>query len=344
VFDTLRRLDRTTANPDITLRGAEKLELQLAAAQAAMARFGDSSAKVTADTDDLSRGITRLGGDVGKLGNLAMPALVGSLVALSPQLITVGFGTAGFGAALIGTLKPLADAAGKTGGLRAHMDELDTAQQGAARSLLSLGGEFKDFQKALAPQVFGVFNAGLRIARHLMGDLLPVSRATGDALGQLLNRVDAEFQSGTWQQFFNWMATHAAADIRQLGDVIITLIHNLPQLLRALQPIGSTLLTLANDAAQVIGPLSKLIELSERSNKAQLDAAKSTDNWAEAWTNKWIPGARAVNDSISRDQELLRGWLGLSDDSGKSTRKLGDSVKNLAPKLDNMAASVQSVR
>jgi hypothetical protein len=336
VSDQLRRLDRQTAKPDITMRGADKAELQALAVGAALDRLGGNAERVTTDAESL-------GASVGKLSNLAFPALIGSLVALSPQLITVGLGTAGFGAAAFGLLKPLTDAASKAGGLRANLKDLNTEQRQAAQGLLSLGGEFKDFENALAPEVFQAFGSGLRIASSLMGDLLPVSRATGIAIDQLLTRVDAEFKSGTWQQFFQWMAANAGPDMKLLSDTFINLLNNLPQLVEELQPLGTAILTVTNDAARALGPLAQLVNLAERSNRAQMDSAKSTDSWAESFTNKWIPGARAVNDSISRDQEILRGWLGLSNQAGDSAAKMGNKSKDAAPKVTSLSLAVQSL-
>src|SRR6185312_13165168 len=137
---------------------------------------------LTGKTDELGQSSLSLGQRLAPLagtggggaGGGAMGALIGAAVALSPQLVTLGFGLGGLGAAAIGVLDPIKKAATATGGLQANMHKLDPEQQAAARSLLGLEKGYDSFQASLKPQVLGAWNEGLKIAGHLMGDVQPI--------------------------------------------------------------------------------------------------------------------------------------------------------------------------
>ena len=224
INDSLRCLDRKV-QPEISMRGIEKAELQVLALDASLDRLDRKDVSVDVDVSGATQNLAGLGATLGKLSNVAIPALVGGLTALAPTIITVGFGLAGLGAAAVGTLKPLSDAASKAGGLSANLGSLNADQRHAAEGLLSLGDAFHRFSASLAPQIFRAFNTRLRIARELMGSLQPVAQATGNALNALLSRVEDTFRSGQWQSFFTWMKTQAGPDIKLLGDAFINLIN-----------------------------------------------------------------------------------------------------------------------
>src|SRR6266567_3100380 len=88
-----------------------------------------------------------------------------------------------------------------------NLDELKAKLNDLGRKVetarVNLAGD-KEAQASLTrmdakPLVLGAFGKGLKIAGHLMSDIQPVAKATGNAIDQLLSRVDAEFQSGTWK-------------------------------------------------------------------------------------------------------------------------------------------------
>jgi hypothetical protein len=197
-------------------------------------------------------GASGIGALVGAGGGSGMGALIGAATALVTPITTIAFGLAGFGLAAYGAAKPILNAAQATGGLAANMSKLNPEQQKVARGLLGLGHQFGAFEKQLQPQVLGFFNEGIRLAGHLLGDVQPVAKATGTALGGLLGEIDKEFQSGTWQQFFTFMARTAGPDIQLLGKTFLNLAGAMPPLLEVLQPV-------ANDFLDITSALSKLI-------------------------------------------------------------------------------------
>jgi hypothetical protein len=236
------------ANPKISVEGALKAQAELAA--------------LAVSLDSLSKKSEDATGSIGsKLGGLASPSGMGALiaagVALSPVLTTVAFGVGGFGLAAAGAVAPIVKAAGATGGLRANMATLGPEQQILAKSILGLGKQYDAFSKSLQPEVLSVFGKGIQIAGNLMHDVQPIAAATGKALDSMLGAVDKEFQSGTWQKFFAFMAKTAGPDIKLISDNFIGLLDVLPGVLTQLQPLATALLKVTDAGFKVIGFLDK---------------------------------------------------------------------------------------
>ena len=160
----------------------------------------------------------------GGIGGGGMVAAVAAGVALAPVLVTVGVGLTGVAAAAYSTVGPILKAGTATKQARDALAGLDPAQRAAYDSLGKLKAQFAGFGKALEPTVLDLFNKGLHIASGLMTDIAPVAKNVGDALGLVLGAVDKEFRSGTWQQFFKFMADTAGPDVKLLGDLFVALL------------------------------------------------------------------------------------------------------------------------
>src|SRR6185312_11616700 len=133
-------------------------------------------------------------------------------------------------------------AAQAAGGLRANLATLNPEQQKLAGSILGLGKQYHAFSKSLQPEVLGVFDKGIQLAGNVMHDVQPIAAATGKALGSMLSAIDAEFKSGTWQDFFGFMARTAGPDIALLTSNFTGFMNLLPTLLTDLQPLATALL------------------------------------------------------------------------------------------------------
>jgi hypothetical protein len=262
-LDKQRKAASTSAGATIALAKADKIleeaEHGLAEgaleAEFALKKQGDAAKKAGLDAAAASTGVSSLAGTGGIPGG-GMGAAVAAGVALAPVLVTLGVGFAGLGAAAVGIAKPIADAAQKTGGLAANLKSLDPAQQAVAKSILGLGKEYDQFQKALQPQILTIFNQGIKIAGGLLKDVQPVAAATGKAFSGFLGQLDKEFSSGKFQDFFKFMADTAAPDMQLLGNLFIALAADLPPLLEALQPIAEQMLSLTTNLARATGALA----------------------------------------------------------------------------------------
>ncbi len=334
-LDMASSLERSSAR----MREADSAAVSLgshvrSAVVPAMEDAARSTDTVARSADSAAKSSSQLSGVSG------MGSLIAAGVALAPIIATVGTGILGLGAAAYGVVKPIQTAAQATGGLSANMAKLSPEQQQVARGLLSLGQVYDGFQKNLQGPLFAIFNQGLGLSAHLLGDVEPVARATGNALASVIGQIDREFASGTWQQFFGFMAHTAGPDVHQLGTLFTDLLNALPPLLQALQPVGQTLVTIATQAARAAGPIATLLQTASENAAGSAhnfnQGAKAADNWVVAWTNRWIPGAKTINR-----------WLGdvqhAAGDTATGLAHSGDSAAVAGPKFFSLNQSVAAL-
>jgi hypothetical protein len=337
-------------DPKVSIEGVARASVELTGLSAEIDRLGRKSAAAAGPA-----GVGALAGTGGLQGG-GMGALIAAGVALSPVIVTLGFGLAGFAAAAYGAAAPVLKASSATGGLQANLSKLTPAQQQAGRSLLGLQRDYAAFSKSLQPQVLSVFNTGLRLAGNLMGDVAPVAKATGIALNSMLAAVDREFRSQTWQQFFGFMAKNAGPDIKLLSDTFVALLNTLPPLLEALQPIATALLVITRDGAQAVDVFSHFpqvvtastLGLGELTAKAG-PAGQSLDLFSQS-TSRAIQHASAGNPimvtfgkamgflgTLSAGAKL---WLGLATGNIKAS---GQAAVAAAPKVWSLNKSVAAL-
>lgn len=288
------------------------LKLETDALKASMGGAGGGRGGLAGAAGEAESGLAGMAGPSG------MGAAITAGVALAPLAVTVGTGLAGIGAAAYGVISPIEKAAGKVGGLKANMGTLDAEQKTVAKSILGLGKEYGVFQKSLEPQVVGAFGQAIKIAGNLMRDVEPVAKATGTAFSQFLGQFGNTLQDPQWRQFWSFMARTAPGDMRLLGDTLTSLTNDLPGLLEGLQPAGTAILTIGDDAAKAIGPLERFvndIENSPLGTRQQMAGTRSLDAWTVHMTNM-IPGAKAVNDWLTRMQHDLTGTGGAAAKAG----------------------------
>lgn len=326
------------AKSDDVLRDAE---LQLAAsADEAGKQLGQQG---RAAEDAAAK--TRVAGDAAKgagsgFGVLATPmgALVGAGVALSPVLVTVGFGLAGLAAAAAKTVAPVLQAGTATKQAQQALAGLDPAQRAAYNSLGALKGEFSGFSKSLEPEVLGLFNRGLDTASGLMHDVQPVAAATGKALGTVLGQVDAEFRSQNWQNFFGFMAKTAGPDVQLLGNLIVTLTDDLPGLLEGLQPAAQGFLVLSDDALKAVGGLERFAGfVASHFDNSLLGKVTQGFNAGFDWLEKHIPaGNKSILDLVTSSQKAADSL----SKTGDGAKLAGTNAAQAGPQVGTLAGDV----
>jgi hypothetical protein len=163
-----------------------------------------------------------------------MQAAIAAGVALAPVITTLGFGLGGLALAATGL--------GRNSTL-------------LAQELVPLKEQVAGFQAALRPTVLADFAAAAQLAGTVLHGVEPVAQATGKALAGLFGAVDAEFQSGTWQSFFGFMARTAGPDVALLGQDLVGLMQVLPPLIQALQPLAIEVLQDAGAVARLAAGL-----------------------------------------------------------------------------------------
>jgi hypothetical protein len=330
--DGLAKAERASAMLAVAERELDKEIEKTNRALAGQAVVADKAGKGAAGA---AGGFSKLAGGGGIPGG-GMGAAVAAGVVLAPVLVTLGTGFAGLGLAAYGIAKPIENAAAKTGGLRANLKLLDPEQRAVAVSILGLGKQYAQFQQALKPEVLGIFNAGIKLAGGLMRDITPVAKATGVAFNGFLSQVDKTFASGTWQQFFKFMATTAAPDMKLLGDNFLHLLNLLPPLLQALQPLATEFLSASDNALKLAGSIANL--------------GKSTDKTsASVGTNTGLLGflAKAVANvnSFMKPGGVLAGAMasalgGIPPSAGAA----GASMGGAATKAQTLASQLAAAR
>ena len=262
-----------------------------------------------------------------------MGGLIAAAVILSPVLITIGIGLAGFAAAAAGVIGPIVKASQATGGLAANLKTLDPAQRNLAGSVIALEGDYKSFQQALEPEVFTVFNAGLKLAKNLMSDVEPVAKATGSALGGFLGTIDAEFKSQTWQQFFTWMAANVGPDLKLVGADVVGLLDDLPQLLEEIQPLAQGFLTLVGAAEKVAGALTLVgATTNDTASKMQFAAQAGI---------RYGPDLQKAGSLWDKLGDFVHGTGGAALFASGPLNKAGTAAKSLASNSQDVAAAAK---
>src|SRR5258708_7358567 len=318
------------ANPNISIEGAARAAAEISALELQLDKLGSKSAPGA--TSALS----------GLAGTGGMGALIAAGVALSPVIITLGTGLAGLAVAGYSTISPILKAAQATGGLSANMHKLNPEQQQLAQSLLGTGSAYHQFAQQLQPEVFAVFNAGIKLAGQLMHDIEPVTAATGASFATFLGQFGATLQSPQWTQFWAFMAATAPQDMQLLGNVVIGLAKDMPLLVESLQPVAVTLL-------QVTGDVLKLIDAGDRAIKWEHDhAAAAAGNTgalgklahaAEQAFGQLVPGAAAARTLASDVGKLS----GPTDKAGASMHAAIAPAQTLAQQLQSVAAQTTAV-
>lgn len=329
---------RRVVDPKITLDGAAKAQAEIAGLDVSLDKLAAKSAGATAAVGSSSGGLA---------GPAGMGALIGAGVALSPVLATVAVGVGGVGAAAIGAVGPIAKAAQATGGLKANMAALDPEQRKLARSVLGLENQYQGFSKSLEPQVLDDFSKGVSIAGHVMHDVQPVAAATGKALGGMLGQVDAEFQSGTWQNFFGFMAKTAGPDIQLLTNNFTDFMEILPPLLTDLQPVATGLLQITDDALKLAGAAVKVAD----AERTLATGASNSSGFLGKLANAAGRALGVMEPAIPVGQKLAHAIGQQADASSKAAPSLHDltgalgaavtAEKKAATSTDALTASMQ---
>jgi hypothetical protein len=194
---------------------------------------------------------------IGGLGPAAIPALAAGVATLLPEIVAVGSGFAAAGAGagafyllahpainnLTGDIKAL-DAANQAVGFAQNVEQINPtkanalalknaqvkyqaiyAQMGqdagpAAAGMLKLHDEYVKLSTAFAPDVFKVFNAGLKVANQLLPAALPFARTFATSLTGLLGQLGKFTQSSGFASFLQQFRSLEGPAVTAIGQGI----------------------------------------------------------------------------------------------------------------------------
>lgn len=292
--------------------------------------FGSSSNSngVSRSLLDISRGAETAGKSLSTLGQGAsgsvsgMSALIGTGVALSPVLITLGTGLGGFAAAAYGVAK------------NSKLMHQYTAP---------LKSSFAAFTKSLQPEVLSAFGHGLTIAQGLMKDIEPVAKSTGKAFDSFLGAFGKDLQGSEWQNFFKWMGTQGATDMNLVGTGLINLANDIPPLVQALNPVGQTILRIFDDVTKGVGAAEKGISHYVNDVTHPSGGPFAAINKAFNWLDNHIPaGHKSILQLIDGGQKAasnLNGMAGAAQNAATKLVPFRGDVHSLAQKFSNLATA-----
>jgi hypothetical protein len=111
---------------------------------------------------------------------------------------------------------------------------LSPQQQTAAGLISALSDKFSKLADKLAPDVFRVFNAGLRVANTLLPFLLPLAKTAADVLVRLLGGFDQFAHSAGFRDFMTQMTQLSGPALQAVGEGVGKILVALGKLILAL--------------------------------------------------------------------------------------------------------------
>jgi hypothetical protein len=239
----LAEIGKKVARPRIDVAGAARAEAQIAAIDLEMKRLDDKSRQSPQKGGILGRllfgaaggaeGAAGGGGGMPSIFGVSLPAMLAIVPAIEAAAVEMtglvsGIAAAGAGAGAFGVLalpafksvsgaltqvnadqtaynRALTATAKNTAlkHLKADYASLDPAERGAVRGIQGLMNTYHAMAKAFEPQVFKIFNDGLKIANNLLPTLTPFANTFANALDGLLKKVGKFSES---KGFKDWLA------------------------------------------------------------------------------------------------------------------------------------------
>lgn len=225
----------------------------------------DKAGTAARSLSGLTAGMGGLAAAAGGLGSALVPVAAGLTAVLGGLSVPLVAATAGVGAFAIFAIpafKAVTDASTKMAAAQLAVNSAVTSKQketalakqaqlmaslspatlAAAKSLDTFKSTFKGFQTALAPQLFGVFNAGLSAATALLPSLASLAKAVAPALTGLATSLGKAFAGPAFKSFITFLSGQAASAVTAFGGILGNLAKGFGGLLVAFAPVGKTLL------------------------------------------------------------------------------------------------------
>jgi hypothetical protein len=199
-----------------------------------------------------------LAGVSGSIASLA-PAVAG-IGALGASFASAGVGAVAFGAVAQSAIGKVVDASSQVAKIEQQiknadstqeriqaqkelanvMGGLNSAEQGALKSMMNFKTWWQGFVQTLEKPVFGVFNQGLTLIKNTMTALQPAISAVGTVLGGFLEKVNASFKTDKVQGFFNMINTMAGSSLQAVLTSAGNLFSGFMSILQAFAPLSDT--------------------------------------------------------------------------------------------------------
>jgi phage-related protein len=191
----------------------------------------------------------------------AVAALTGGIMALSSSFAAAGIGAAAFGAVAVGALSDVFKASEEVAKLEEKIAKADSAkerleaqkelaelykgmseaQREALNELQSFKKFWGDFVKQFETPVFKAFANTLQSVKTLLKGLEPTITNVADVVVELGDEFNKALQGSEFQQFFEWLETHAAESIYNFAHIFGNVFMGVLNLLQAFAPLGASM-------------------------------------------------------------------------------------------------------
>lgn len=118
---------------------------------------------------------------------------------------------------------------------------LDAGQRKAAESLVALKDQFHAFTAQFQPQVFDLFNQGLKLASGLMKDFAPIIKGSFTALDGLAAQFEKAVSGPGGAKFIKFLTTEAPLGITVFGKALLSIGEGFAGIVEAFGPFSKIL-------------------------------------------------------------------------------------------------------
>jgi hypothetical protein len=173
-------------------------------------------------------------------------SLIAGAVAIAPAFAVAAVGVTAFAGlaapALAGVVKYLHDMSIGSTKAAADWQALTGEQRIMATEIIALKNEFHGLSLQLQPQLLQIFGIALTDIEQILPLIIPVAKAAGGAIADLLSQIGSGLTDSQAQQFFQFVAKNLGPDIHEIGVVVVALLHTIFSLTEAMQPLSLALL------------------------------------------------------------------------------------------------------
>jgi hypothetical protein len=247
-WEAAEALNLSLADTDNIAEAAKSALQDLGATELEAAAGANALAKAQQDFDNLltagsgggfGGGILNLlggGGEEGaSLGSAlasvgAMSAGIGVAVAFAGAMAEVGGIVTGVSAAFTGLVPAVAlaipafEAVKKAAGdSRSELEKLPPAERDTVEGIKELKSSYLEMAKAFEPDVFRIFNEGVRIGNNLLKESKPLADAAASGVEGLLKEADKFTQSQGFKNWLKQITPDIAPSIKAIGTTIGTI-------------------------------------------------------------------------------------------------------------------------
>jgi hypothetical protein len=288
-----------------------------------------------------------VGGEGGGLaGTVAsLSAGIGAAYAFAAAMAEVGGLVTGVSAAFTGlvpavvlaipAVEKIKDAFGDT---RKELEKLPPAERDTILGIRGLKTEYLDMAKAFEPDVFKIFDEGVKVANSLLKESKPLADAAASGVEGLLKQADKFTQSQGFKQWLKQITPDIAPSIKAIGTTIGTIALDWGKFMKTFSP---------KDIQTTFQILDDLINWwSTGWIHAITDVMTMWDDFStafrniESWTDTAMDGLKLFSDFVAAEWDTLASqteqhWTDIGHDVENATDAIRETVISVGHDIES---------